>query len=358
MYLNIFFLSLKRAYIIFFSTVLFFNFSSTELKSSIFSVNDIEITEPFELNFKKEKVVDKAFIEAFKRLMKMTVISSEEIKLSRIKNNEIKNLIDSFKIKDERFIKNYYSAKFDVNFNKQNTLLFFEKKNIFPSLPKKKSIFILPILIDTTNTTVNLFNQNPFFFNWLNGASKHFLLDYILPTEDIDIINTLNQNIENLENYNYSNIINKYNVNDFIVCLIFQDNDKIKVLSKITINDNEKIQNNIYNNINLDNENELTSLIISIKNNYEDNWKKINQINRSVKLPLNISVDANDYQKNKLFKEFLYNTEFVSNFFIKDFNNKKINYRIIFNGSPARFLDLCNKNNILIDTTNQIWQLN
>ena len=306
MHLNISFLSLKRAYIIFLSTVLFFNFSSTELKSSIFSVNDIEITEPFELNFKKEKVVDKAFIEAFKRLMKMTVISSEEIKLSRIKNNEIKNLIDSFKIKDERFIKNYYSAKFDVNFNKQNTLLFFEKKNIFPSLPKKKSIFILPILIDTTNTTVNLFNQNPFFFNWLDGTSKHFLLDYILPTEDIDIINILNQNIESLENYNYSNIINKYNVKDFIVCLIFQDNDKIKVLSKITINNNEKIQNNIYNNINLDNENELTSLIISIKNNYEDNWKKINQINRSVKLPLNISVDANDYQKNKLFKVSLY----------------------------------------------------
>ena len=270
MHLNISFLFLKRAYIIFFSTVLFFNFSSTELKSSIFSVNDIEITEPFELNFKKEKVVNKAFIEAFKRLMKMTVISSEETKLSRIKNNEIKNLIDSFKIKDERFIKNYYSAKFDVNFNKQNTLLFFEKKNIFPSLPKKKSIFILPILIDTINTTVNLFNQNPFFFNWLNGTSKNFLLDYILPTEDIDIINILNQNIENLENYNYSSIINKYNVKDFIVCLIFQDNDKIKVLSKITINNNEKIQNNIYNNINLDNENELTSLIISIKNNYEE----------------------------------------------------------------------------------------
>ena len=110
----------------------------------------------------------------------------------------------------------------------------------------------MPILIDTINTTVNLFNQNPFFFNWLNGTSKNFLLDYILPTEDIDIINILNQNIENLENYNYSSIINKYNVKDFIVCLIFQDNDKIKVLSKITINNNEKIQNNIYNNINLE----------------------------------------------------------------------------------------------------------
>ncbi len=358
MHLNIFFMSLKKVYIIFFTTVLFFNFSSTDLKSSIFSVNDIEITEPFELNFKKEKVIDKAFIEAFKRLIKMTVISSEEIKLATIKNKEIKNLIDSFKIKNERFIKNNYSAKFDVNFNKQNTLLFFEKKNIFPSLPRKKSIFIMPILIDSNNFTVNLFNQNPFFLNWFKGAGEHYLLNYILPSEDIDIINILNKNIESLENYNYSSIIKKYEVEDFIICLIFHDKNEIRVLSKITINNQEKIQNNIYNNINLDNEDELISLIISIKNNYEDNWKKINLINRSVKLPLSISVDANDYQKNRLFKEFLNNTEFVSNFFIKDFNNKKINYKIIFNGSPSRFLELCNKNNILIDTTNQIWQLN
>ena len=138
MHLNISFSNLKKVYIIFLFTVLFLNFSSTDLKSSIFSVNDIEISEPFELNFKKEKVVDKAFVKAFNKLIKMTVISDQVTKLSKVNNNEIKNLIDSFKIKDESFIKNNYSAKFDVNFNKQNTLLFFEKKNIFPSIPKKK----------------------------------------------------------------------------------------------------------------------------------------------------------------------------------------------------------------------------
>ena len=68
MHLNISFLSLKRAYIIFFSTVLFFNFSSTELKSSIFSVNDIEITEPFELNFKKKKLWIKHLLRLLKDL--------------------------------------------------------------------------------------------------------------------------------------------------------------------------------------------------------------------------------------------------------------------------------------------------
>ena len=63
-------------------------------------------------------------------------------------------------------------------------------------------------------------------------------------------------------------------------------------------------------------------------------------------------------QKNIKFEKFLSDTEFVSDFFIKDFNNLKINYRIIFNGSPSKFLELCNKNNILINTDSQIWNLN
>jgi len=358
MYLISFIMNPRKVYIIFFITVLFFNFSTTELKSSIFKVNDIEISEPFELYFKKEKVIDKAFQQAFKRLVKMTVISNESSKLNNIKKNEIKNLIDSFNIKDEKFIKNFYSAKFDVNFNKQNTLLFFEKKNIFPTIPQKKTIFLLPILINADSMKIDLFSQNPFFKNWLDNKNEHFLLDYLLPTEDIDIINILNSNIETLENYNYLNIIKKYGAKDYIVCLIYKNQKNIKVLSKITINNEEKIQSDLYENIDIKNPKELSSLIILIKNTFEDNWKKFNLINRSVKLPINISVNSNDYKKNMKFEQFLNDTEFVSSFFIKDFDSSKINYRIIFNGSPSRFLELSKKNNLMINTDQQIWHLN
>ena len=154
------------------------------------------------------------------------------------------------------------------------------------------------------------------FENWKTIQNKHFLLEYILPTEDIEIINILNQNINSLENYNFSNIINKYNVEDFIICLIYKDNRTAKVLSKININNQERIQSNIYNNINITKNDELENLILSIKSTFEDDWKKFNQINRSVKLALNITIDANDYKKNQIFEKFLDNTEFVSSFFI------------------------------------------
>ena len=358
MHLKFFLPKLRKVYIIFLITVLFINFSTSELKSSIFKVNDIEISEPFDLNFKKEKVIDKAFENAFKKLIKMIVISDEAVKLNDIKKNEIKNLINSFNIKNESFIKNFYSAKFDVNFNKQNTLLFFERKNIFPSIPKKKNIFILPLLVDVENNSVNLFNKNPFFDKWITNKNDYFLLDYILPTEDIDIINILNQNANSLENYNFLNIIKKYNVDDFIICLIYKENKTVKVLSKININNEEKIESKVYQNINLEDDKQVKNIVILIKKTFEDNWKKLNLINRSVKLPLNISVDANDYKKNIKFEKFLKETEFISNFFIKNFNSKIINYRIIFNGSPKRFLELSDKNNLLINTNKQIWHLN
>ena len=108
---------MRKVYIIFFITVLFLNFSTSELKASIFKVNDIEISEPFDLNFKKEKVIDKAFKEAFKQLIKMAVVSEEVTKLKNLEGYEIKNLIESFNIKDEKFIKNYYI--YITNFDKR-----------------------------------------------------------------------------------------------------------------------------------------------------------------------------------------------------------------------------------------------
>jgi len=358
MYLKKIIFSLKKTYIFFFITLLFLNFTTSDVKASIFKVDDIEISEPFELKFNRYTVIDKAFVEAFDQLSKMIVLSDQEKKLKNTKISEIKNLIDSFNIKNEKFIQNSYSANFEVNFNKQNTLLFFEKKNIFPSIPRKKNILILPIFIDLDLQTVNLFNQNPFFKEWVLNKKNYHLLNYILPNEDIDVISELNKNINNLEDYNYEDIIKKYNFNEYIITLIYKENNNIKVFSKIKINNNTKIHSYRVEGIDISKLDNLYNLINEIKNIYEDNWKLNNQINRSVKLPINISIISDDYDKNMKFENFLKYNELVAEFFIKDFDNRKVNYKIIFNGSPKQFLKIINNNDININTSKQIWEIN
>ena len=52
-------LSLQKVYIFFISFVLFIIiFSTTYLIANTFKVSDIEISSPFELNFKKSNVID------------------------------------------------------------------------------------------------------------------------------------------------------------------------------------------------------------------------------------------------------------------------------------------------------------
>ena len=58
------------------------------------------------------------------------------------------------------------------------------------------------------------------------------------------------------------------------------------------------------------------------------------------------------------FENFLKYNELVAEFFIKDFDNQKVNYKIIFNGSPKQFLKIINNNGININTSKQIWEVN
>ena len=348
---------LKKTYIIFFTILLFLIFQQPTYGSSTFKVSDIEITEPFNNNFKKKIVIDKAFILAFKKLINMTVSSNEMIKIKNFNALEIKNLVDSFDIKNEKFINDTYKAVIDVNFNKQNTFLYFEKKNIFPSIPYNKNIIILPILINAQTKNVNLFNKNPFYKNWTIFKKEHHLLNYILPSEDLDIVKILNEKINELEDYNFTNIIKKYDTNEYIICLIYKENSNYKIFSKIKINEDLIIHSKTFNFKDINDQKNFENLIITLKEIYEDKWKEINKINRSVKLPLNISISTQNLKKNKDFNKFLSSTEQISNYYIKDFNNEKLNYKILFNGSPNQFLSIAEQKNILISTENQIWEV-
>ena len=213
-------------------------------------------------------------------------------------------------------------------------------------------------MIDTEKNSVNLFNQNPFFNEWEKEKKKYYLLNYILPTEDIDVINIINKNLKNLEEYNFEQIVEKYDFDEYVVSLIYKNKNNYKVFSKLKIKENIKIYSNFYEKFDISKKENLDQLISNIKNTYEDSWKLDNQINRSVKLPINISISSKNYKKAIEFNNFLKNTELVYNFHIKDFNNKKLNYKIIFNGSPKQFLDIVKSNNINIDTNQQSWEIN
>ena len=349
-------LRIQKVYIFFISFVLFIIiFSTTYLKANTFSVSDIEISSPFQLNFKKTSAIDKGFEISFSNLISMITTSGDKNKIKNISIKELKGMIDSFTISDEKFINSEYFAKLETTFNKKKILNFLEKKNIFPSIPIRNKVLLIPILVDTETNSVHLFNNNVFYKTWNDKRKNYQLLNYLLPSEDLEDLNKLQEMSDSIEIYNFENLIKKYDLKDYIILIIYRNIDELKILSKINFNNSLEINNQKYSKINLNDENDLNNILENLKNNYEDIWKKNNEINTSIKLPLTISIKAQDYKKIMNLEEVLINIDLISNFYILNFDNKHTLYRIIFNGSPKTFLNVMSNKGFNLKLKKNVW---
>jgi hypothetical protein len=346
----------KKLYIHFcFLALLNIFFSTENIQAKTFLINDIEISTPFEINFNKNKIIDEGFVQAFDRLVLSILQTKDQKKLIKTPIGIIKSMIETFSIQEEKFIDEVYYLSLNVSFNKKKILNLMEKKNIFPSLPVEKKIFFLPIIVDKDKEEILIFSENYIYNNWNSNKQKYHLLRYILPTEDLDDFNLIKRYSKILESYNFSKIIKKYNLDEYIISIIFKENNTIKVLNKINFNQEEDLKNIIFQNLNIDNYKEADKLVESLKSIYENYWKSKNEINTSVKISLTISINNNNNPEISRFEEILDDIDLVYNYYIYKFNNKDSFYKIIFNGSPDHFLKIMKNRNYEFDIQNKIW---
>ena len=332
-------------------------FSTENIYANTFTVNDIEISTPFEINFDKNEIIDEGFTQAFDQLILSIVQTKNQKKLQRTPLRLIKGMIETFSIKEEKFIDEIYYLTLNVSFNKKKLFNLLESKNIFPSLLVKKNVFFIPVILDENNDEILIFSESNLFKKWNLDIKNYHLLRYILPTEDLEDFNLIKINSDNLENYNFKEIIQKYNLDDYIVTIIFKNNEEIRVLNKINFNEKIDIKNLSFKNINLNDDKEIKKFIENLKTIFENYWKSKNEINTSVKLPLTVSINNNDNLKISQFELILSNVDLIYEYNIFKINNKNNIYKIIFNGSPDYFLKIMKDNNYEFNTQNQIWSV-
>ena len=354
---NIKYFKFRKVYIHFcFLALLNIFFSTENIKAKTLSVNDIEISTPFEINFDKNKIIDKGFRQAFDRLILSITQNKDHKKFNNPPLSLIKGLIETFSIKEEKFINEIYYLSLNVTFNKKKIFNLLEQKNIFPSIPVKQNVFFLPVIFDQNKNEISLFSESYLFNNWNLNSREYHLLNYILPSDDIEDFNLIKQNSNNLENYDYQKILQKYDLENYIISIIFKNDGEIKVLNKINFNGKEDLKN-LDLNLNLNKNEDTDKLIINLKELYENYWKSKNEINTSVKLTLSVSVNNDDNSKISKFENVMNSTDLIYDFYIYKFNNENNFYKIIFNSSPDRFLEIMKNKNYEFDIQDQIWVL-
>ena len=349
---------LTKVYILFiFLSLLIFFFSTKKVFSKAFEIDNIEISKPFQMNFNKNDVIDEGFKKAFAELILKIVNSNDQKKIENIKINEIKGMVESFSIKNEKFVNEIYNINLGVTFNKKKIFNYLEKKNIFPSIPLERKILFIPIIIDEKEKELLIFSNNIFFNNWTKSSKNYYLIEYILPTEDLEDINFIKKRFDTIEEYDFKEIINKYNLDDSVVALIFKKDQELRILSKINIKNKVILKNKTFKNLNINNEIDMKNVISELKNSYEDYWKDLNKINTSIKLSLNIRVENSNNAKVSKFEKNLKETDLIYKFDISRFDKNYTFYHIIFNGTPNNFLKTMVNFGYNFNIQNKIWIL-
>ena len=347
---------LYNFFVIFF--IYLFIFSTNKVDANTYKIENIEVSKEYNANFNKEDIIEKAFNRAFQILLSKITVSKDFKSIETQNLKLIKSFVDSFSVVNEKFENNKYYGVFEINFNKNKILSFLRNKNVFHSRLVEKNVLFIPVFFNLNEDSLMLFNENPFYKYWNNDGENQFLLKYILQNEDLDDYKLIRERINFIENYDFKEIISKYELNEnFIIFIILQDSNSFKTFSKLNINSIKSNFKQEFQTFDLNDKKKIIQLIKSMKINYDDEWKKINLINTSIKLNIQINMDSKNIILIQKIEKIFNEIELIERYTVNSFNNEITSYSILSNSTPDKLINEFEKFNIKVNINNNIWFL-
>ncbi len=301
---------------------------------SVFIINNIKVKGEIDINFSRNKYIDKAFSKSFEILMSRILLSKDSNKISNISLNKIKNLIKSFQIYEETYRKNEYKANFKIYYNEAKVKKFLGQKNISFSQQKNISVVFFPLLF--VNDEVQDFYENFIYKKWTDIEITNELINFILPLEDLDDISKIKKTKNRIEDLNIKNFVNKYDTKNFIFAIINFQNKQLDIHLKANFDESETSKNISYELNNINNETKLYSILKDLKIQITEIWKEENLINLSIPLSIKIKFRYTKLQDLDQLKNIFYNISFINNFSLEELDINNSFFKIDYYGNPKR----------------------
>ena len=317
--------------------LIFFSQTETLLsENDFFNVNNIQLV-------KKDKstnnmLANQAIKNGFQELITRILLEQDIKKLSDLNFSSIKQLVTYYQIsniKDEKNEKEL--VNFSITFDKDKIHGLFYEKGISYSKISDKELYILPILIKKNEIFV--YNNNFFYENW-NKIYDNELVDFILPLENIEVIQKINLNKASLINLELESLFQEYSKKN--KALIFIDDNKSnneKIYIK-TIIQGKKISKSIsLKKRRLDTDKRYEEIIIELKKELINLVKSENLIDIRTPSFLNVKLELN---KNSNLVELnlrIKNIDLIENVYVQEFNKDYMNLRIKYLGKLDKMIN-------------------
>tara|TARA_B100000963_G_C22555966_1_gene639022 strand:- start:274 stop:1317 length:1044 start_codon:yes stop_codon:yes gene_type:complete len=332
--------------------IVFFKTETVFSENNLFSVNNIKLEKKDKIT--QKALADKAIKTGFNQLVEKILLENDSNKLLDLKFNSIKKLVSYYQVtelSDEGNINQLLN--FSVTFDKEKMHNLFYEKGISYSEISDKELYILPLLIK--DEQIFIFNNNFFYEKW-NEIYKSDLIEFILPLENIEIIQKINQYKNNLIDLNLKELFKEY-PNKNLALILIEDsnssNEKVYIKSIIQ-------EKNISKNLNLKKndpklKNFYEKIIIVSKKELINLVKSKNLIDIRTPSFLNAKMDINQSSNLVELNSRIKNIDLIENIYVQKFNKDYVDIRIKYLGKLNKIINELKRENIDLKLIEDKW---
>lgn len=244
---------------------------------------------------------------------------------------------------------------FNIFFDKEKIHDLFFKIGVLYSEVENRELYILPI--QKRKDQIFIYNDNFFYENW-NKVYKNELIEFILPLENIEVLQKINSNKTNILSLNLKNIFQEY-FNQNLALIIIDDsnlkNEKIYIKTKILGKNIEK--NFLIKRSNLDDEDYNKKIIYETSNELINIIKSQNLID--IRTPSFINAKFFLNKKNNLVElnKKLQKIDLIDQIFIQEFNNEFVLLKIKYLGKLNKIIRQLENQSIILKMIGEKWSL-
>lgn len=335
---------------IFIILVIFFQTGNLLSDNSIFSVNNILLEKKG--NISNAKLANQAIKIGFSLLTERILLNEDIIKVSDLNLSNIKELVKYYNISKNKEEKDD-KVNFSVTFDKDKIHNLFFKKELLYSDVTDKEFFILPIFV--SDNEVFIFSNNYFYNNW-NKIKNNDLIEFILPLENIEIIQRINKSKNNLLDLNLDSLFEEYLDKNVAIVLIenfSSENGKIYLKAKIQ---NKIISKSIrFKKESLDKISYGEKIISEIKDEILNLVKSQNLIDIRTPSFLNAKLKLSKHSNLVEFNSKIKKIGLVENIFVEELNKDYVNFKIKYFGKLEKLIFELKNKNINLNFINEEW---
>ena len=317
---------------------------------NLFNVNNILIEK--KENTSNKQLADLAIKEAFNQFINKILIKEDISKLSNMNISRIKELVAYYNMSKNE-VSEVNELNFSITFDKFKVHDLFYEKGILYSDIVDKEFFILPILLNENE--IFIFNNNYFYENWNKDENKQ-LIEFILPLENIEIIQKIYEFRNNLLNLELRNLFQEYSNKNIAFALIENNDSKTqKIYLKTIIQDKIISKNLTFKKDNLEAEILNKKIIFEIKKEVTDLIKSRNLIDIRTPSFLNVKLSLEKGNNLVTINSKIKNIDLIDNIFVQEFTSEYVKIRIKYLGKLEKIINELKKENILLESIGDQW---